>query len=51
MVEIKILIYQTCSNFYNYKNGNDLVKLSLPDKVTLVDENIDFRLKSIANED
>lgn len=38
-------------NFYNYKNGNDLVELSLPDKVTLVDENIDFRLKSIANED
>ena len=38
-------------NFYNYKNGNDLVNLSLPDNVTLVDESIDFRLKSIANED
>ena len=38
-------------NFYNYKNGNDLVELSLPDKVTLVDENIDFRMKSIANEE
>lgn len=38
-------------NFYNYKNGNDLVKLNLPDKVTLVDENIDFRLKPLGNED
>ncbi|WP_277218084.1 CdaR family protein [Peptoniphilus vaginalis] len=38
-------------NFYNYKNGNDLVKLNLPDKVTLVDENIDFRLKPIGKED
>lgn len=37
-------------NFYNFKNGNDLVKLNLPDKVTLVDENIDFRLKSVGNE-
>ncbi len=37
-------------NFYNFKNGNDLVKLNLPDKVTLVDENIDFRLKSVSNE-
>ena len=38
-------------NFYNYKNGNDLVKLNLPDKVTLVDENIDFRLKPVGKED
>ena len=37
-------------NFNNFKNGNDLVKLNLPDKVTLVDENIDFRLKPISNE-
>lgn len=38
-------------NFYNYKNGNDLVRLNLPDKVTLVDENIDFRLKPVGKED
>lgn len=32
-------------NFNIIKKGNDQVKLNLPDKVTLVDENINFRLK------
>ncbi|MDD7352827.1 CdaR family protein [Peptoniphilus sp. SGI.035] len=32
-------------NFNNIKKGDDQVKLNLPDKVTLVDENINFRLK------
>ena len=32
-------------NFNVIKKGNDQVKLNLPDKVTLVDENINFRLK------
>ena len=32
-------------NFNIVKKGNDQVKLNLPDKVTLVDENINFRLK------
>ena len=38
-------------NLHNFKAGNDLVKLKLPDKVTLVDENIDFRLKQVVRED
>ncbi|URN41735.1 CdaR family protein [Peptoniphilus genitalis] len=38
-------------NLHNFKAGNDLVKLKLPDKVTLVDENIDFRLKQVVKED
>lgn len=32
-------------NFNDVKRGDDQVKLNLPDKVTLVDENINFRLK------
>ncbi|NMW84338.1 hypothetical protein HKO22_01090 [Peptoniphilus sp. AGMB00490] len=32
-------------NFNDVKRGDDQVKLNLPDKVTLVDENINFRLR------
>ncbi|MDU5806131.1 MAG: CdaR family protein [Peptoniphilus harei] len=38
-------------NFYNYKNGNNLVKLNLPDKVTLVEDSIEFRLRTEGKED
>ncbi len=37
-------------NFNNIKKGDDQVRLNLPDKVTLVDENINYKLKEKAKE-
>lgn len=38
-------------DLHSYNAGNDLVKLKLPDKVTLVDETTDFRLKPVGKAD
>ena len=37
-------------NFNNIKTGENVVRLNLPDKVTLVDENINYKLKEKVKE-
>ena len=37
-------------NFNNIKKGDARVRLNLPDKVTLVDENINYKLKEKVKE-